>query len=64
MECKFCPSESIVSDGYCRKCLIGRIKWEIEYIMKATEIRFIKGRLRFGGSKQNAPFPSCIVVFK
>jgi hypothetical protein len=34
-----------------------------EYIMKATEIRFIKGRLRFGGAKQNAPFPSAIVVY-
>ncbi len=29
----------------------------------ATEIRFIKGRLKFGGSKNPAPFPSMIVVF-
>ena len=35
-----------------------------EYIMKADEVRFIKGRIKFGGSKQSAPFPSCIVVFK
>ena len=35
-----------------------------DYIMKATEIRFIKGRLKFGGSKNSAPFPSAIVVFK
>lgn len=35
-----------------------------DYIMKATEIRFIKGRLKFGGAKHNAPFPSAIVVFK
>ena len=35
-----------------------------DYIMKATEIRFIRGRLKFGNSKENAPFPSCIVVFK
>lgn len=34
-----------------------------DYIMKATEIRFIKGRLKFGNAKNNAPFPSCIVVF-
>jgi hypothetical protein len=33
------------------------------YIMKAKEIRFIKGRLRFGDAKENAPFPSCIVIF-
>lgn len=30
---------------------------------KAKEIRFIKGRLKFGESKTNAPFPSMIVVF-
>ena len=35
-----------------------------EYIMKADEVRFIKGRIKFGGSSQSAPFPSCIVVFK
>lgn len=37
-----------------------------DYIMKAHEIRFIKGRLRFVGPncKGPAPFPSCIVVFR
>ena len=30
----------------------------------ASEIRFIRGRLKFGGSKTGAPFPSCIVVFR
>lgn len=29
----------------------------------AREIRFLKGRLRFGGSKNSAPFPSMLVVF-
>ena len=29
-----------------------------------TEIRFIKGRLKFGDSKNSAPFPSAIVVFR
>jgi len=38
-------------------------KWWHEYVMQATEIRFIKGRLKFGNSKNSAPFPSCIVVF-
>lgn len=37
--------------------------WWHEFIMKASEIRFIRGRLRFNGSKNNAPFPSCVVVF-
>jgi site-specific DNA-methyltransferase (adenine-specific) len=39
-------------------------KWWHDYIMKADEIRFIKGRLKFGNSKNSAPFPSCIVIFK
>ena len=30
---------------------------------KAKEIRFIRGRLKFGGAKNNAPFPSMVVVF-
>ena len=34
------------------------------YCMNATEIRFIKGRLKFGGSKNSAPFPSAIVIFR
>ena len=34
-----------------------------DYVMKAAEIRFIKGRLKFGGATNGAPFPSCIVVF-
>ena len=30
---------------------------------KAQEIRFLKGRLKFGNSKNAAPFPSMVVVF-
>jgi len=38
--------------------------WWHEYVMKAREIRFIKGRLRFGNAVNSAPFPSAIAVFK
>lgn len=38
-------------------------RWWHEYAMKATEIRFIRGRLKFGGAKTGAPFPSAVVVF-
>lgn len=38
-------------------------KYWHDYVMKAQEIRFIKGRLKFGDAKNNAPFPSCVVVF-
>ena len=30
---------------------------------KVKEVRFIRGRLKFGGSQHGAPFPSMIVVF-
>jgi len=30
---------------------------------KAKEIRFIRGRLKFGNAKNAAPFPSMVVVF-
>lgn len=38
--------------------------WWHEFIMKATEIRFIEGRLKFSEHHNSAPFPSAIVVFK
>lgn len=39
-------------------------QWFHEYIYKLFEIRFIKGRIKFGDSKENAPFPSMLVIFK
>ena len=30
---------------------------------KAKEIRFIRGRLKFGNAKNSAPFPSMVVIF-
>lgn len=30
---------------------------------KAREIRFVKGRLKFGDAKSAAPFPSMVVIF-
>jgi len=38
-------------------------KYWHSYVMKAKEIRFIKGRLKFNGASNSAPFPSCVVVF-
>lgn len=37
--------------------------WFQDYAMKG-EITFLRGRLKFGGCKHNAPFPNAIVVFK
>ena len=39
-------------------------RWWHDYVMKAREIRFLRGRLKFGNSKNSAPFPSAIVVFR
>ena len=38
-------------------------QWWHDYVMKG-EIRLIKGRLKFGGHKNSAPFPSAVVIFK
>lgn len=38
--------------------------WWHDFVMKVTEIRFIRGRLRFDDQKNPAPFPSAIAVFK
>lgn len=29
-----------------------------------VEVRFIRGRLKFGGAENGAPFPSCVVIFR
>lgn len=35
-----------------------------EYIYNKAEIRFLKGRLKFGNATNSAPFPSMVVVFR
>jgi phage N-6-adenine-methyltransferase len=39
------------------------IRWWHEYAMKG-EVRFLRGRLKFGGARHGAPFPSAVVVFR
>lgn len=31
---------------------------------KGVEVRFVKGRLKFGDGKNSAPFPSVVVIFR
>jgi hypothetical protein len=38
-------------------------KWWHDYASKG-EIRFLKGHVKFGDAKANAPFPSAVVVFR
>lgn len=39
-------------------------KWWHRYVIPHAEVRFVKGRLKFGGAKNAAPFPSAIVIFR
>lgn len=41
-------------------------KWFHDYIYgkENVEIRFVKGRLKFGNSKNSAPFPSMVVIYR
>jgi site-specific DNA-methyltransferase (adenine-specific) len=39
-------------------------RWFHAYILNKAEIRFIKGRIKFGGGTNSAPFPSMIVVWR
>jgi len=53
-------------DGATVVCLIPArtdTKWWHEWCTKG-EIYFVKGRLKFGTSKNSAPFPSAIVIFR
>ncbi len=38
-------------------------KYFHDYIKDKAELRFIKGRLKFGNCKNSAPFPSILVIF-
>ena len=35
-----------------------------DYILNRSEIRFIRGRRKFGGGSNPAPFPSMVVIFR
>ena len=53
-------------DGATVVCLLPArtdTSWWHDYCMKG-EIRFVRGRLKFGGARGNAPFPSAVVIFR
>ena len=39
-------------------------RWFHDYIYGKAEIRFVKGRLKFGDAKNAAPFPSMVVIWR
>ena len=38
--------------------------WEGSGPRPGVEVRFIKGRLKFGNSENSAPFPSVVIIFR
>lgn len=52
-------------DGATVVCLVPArtdARWWHDFAMKG-KITFIRGRLKFGGSKWNAPFPNAVITF-
>jgi phage N-6-adenine-methyltransferase len=39
-------------------------RWWHTYCLPYAEIRYLKGRLKFAGSKNSAPSPSAVVIFR
>ena len=63
---KKCHDEAQKKDTVCVMLIPARTdtKWFHEYIYDKAEIRFVKGRLKFGDGKNSAPFPSMVVIFR
>ena len=38
-------------------------RWFHRWIYRRAEIRFLSGRLKFGGAKNSAPFPSMVCIW-
>lgn len=38
--------------------------WFHDFVLHRAEIRFLRGRLKFGAARYNAPFPSMVVVYR
>jgi phage N-6-adenine-methyltransferase len=38
--------------------------WWHTYVMRAAEIRLVRGRLKFSNAAHSAPFPSAVVIFR
>jgi len=56
---------AVVGQGTVVMLLAARTdtRWWWNWVRKA-EVRFLKGRLKFGGGLYKAPFPSAVVVFR
>lgn len=58
--------ESARDNGATVVCLLPArtdTSWWHDYVVQG-QVEFIRGRLKFGGSPNSAPFPSAVVVFR
>ncbi|MBI3439332.1 MAG: adenine methyltransferase [Proteobacteria bacterium] len=39
-------------------------RWFHDWVYGKAELRFVRGRLKFGDGKQSAPFPSMVAIFR
>ena len=58
-----------VYNGKCRLAVMllharTDTRWFHDYIYHKAEVRFVRGRLKFGDVSQPAPFPSMVVIFR
>lgn len=63
---KKCYQESLKPNTVVAMLIPARTdtKYFHDYIWHRSEVRFIKGRLRFNDAIYNAPFPSMVVIFR
>lgn len=60
-------SKAFWCDAHVVVCLLPArtdTRWWHEYVAQADEIRFVRGRLKFGNAQHSAPFPSAVVIFR
>jgi hypothetical protein len=58
--------EESVKHGSTVVCLIPArtdTNWWHSYVAEKAEVRFVKGRLKFGGASNSAPFPSVVIIY-
>jgi phage N-6-adenine-methyltransferase len=39
-------------------------RWFHDWVYRKAELRFVKGRLKFGDGRQPAPFPSLVAIYR
>lgn len=62
-----CFDEAYAGECECAVMLIPArtdTRWFHDYIYHKSEVRFLKGRIKFNESVQPAPFPSMVVIFR